>query len=223
MLHIFQRNCVRSLHICARTLKNNDAVPKFDNLPISRYPIPEVDNLPQSVQDRINETAEKTGFVPNVMKAYAHRPAEFEGFFTMYDAIMQRDAGNLTKADREMIVVATSSYNNCLYCVISHSALHRLFSKDPIKADQLAACWEASTIDDRERAILELAMAVCKSEEIPQKYFDNLYEHGLDAEDAWDIAAISAFFSMSNRMAHFMNMRPNEEFYMMGRQPKPKT
>ncbi|XP_039263483.2 uncharacterized protein LOC120339425 [Styela clava] len=220
---IFHRTALRCVHVTSKHASEDEPKKKFDTFPISRYPLPKIETLPQSIQDRISEADEKTGFVPNVMTSYAHRPKEFEAFFNYYDVLMQKETGNLSKADREMIVVATSSYNSCLYCVVSHSALYRIFSKNPIVADQVATCWEAAAITDRERAILELAMAVCKSEEISQHYFDNLAKHGLDAEDAWDIAAISAFFSMSNRMAHFMNMRPNEEFHLMGRVPKTKS
>ncbi|XP_038045403.1 uncharacterized protein LOC119719984 [Patiria miniata] len=190
--------------------------------PISRYPVPNQDELPQDMQDLINEVAEKSGFVPNVFQALAHRPDEFRAFFMYYDALMAKETGSLTKADKEMIVVATSSVNNCLYCVISHSALFRIYSKNPTLADQVAANWECAELDPRQRAIVEFAIAVCKSETITEEHFKKLEAHGLDREDAWDIGAIAAFFAMSNRMAHLTDMRPNKEFYLMGRVPKDK-
>ncbi|XP_038074923.1 uncharacterized protein LOC119742814 [Patiria miniata] len=142
--------------------------------PISRYPVPNQDELPQDMQDLINEVAEKSGFVPNVFKALAHRPDEFRAFFMYYDALMAKETGSLTKANKEMIVVATSSLNNCLYCVISHSALFRIYSKNPTQADQVAANWECAELDLRQRAIVEFAIAVCKSETITEEHFKKL-------------------------------------------------
>ncbi|XP_022080651.1 uncharacterized protein LOC110973825 isoform X2 [Acanthaster planci] len=190
--------------------------------PISRYPVPNQEDLPQDMQDTINEVAERSGFVPNVFKALSHRPDEFRAFFRYYDVIMGKETGSLTKADKEMIVVATSSVNNCLYCIISHSALFRIYSKNRILADQIAANWECAELDSRQRVIVEFAIAVCKSETITEEHFKKLEAHGLDREDAWDIGAIASLFALSNRMAHLTDMRPNKEFYLMGRVPKEK-
>ncbi|XP_033632794.1 uncharacterized protein LOC117294479 [Asterias rubens] len=206
---------------CA-TIRHRGFSSVSDEHPISRYPTPELKDLPEDMQDQISEVAEKSGFVPNVFKALSHRPAEFRAFFAYYDALMGKETGSLTKADKEMIVVATSSSNNCLYCVISHSALFRIYSKNPILADQVAVNWECAELDPRQHAILEFAMTVCKSETITEDHLKKLEKHGLDREDAWDIAAIAAFFALSNRMAHLTDMRPNKEFYLMGRVPKAK-
>ncbi|XP_071946956.1 uncharacterized protein [Antedon mediterranea] len=188
--------------------------------PISRYPIPNKEKLDPDMKTRMDEVEEKTKFVPNVFKALAHRPDEFRAFFDYYDALMMKETGSLTKADKELIVIATSAYNNCQYCVVSHSALHRIFSKNPIIADQVAVSWECSDIDDRQKAMLEFAMVVCKSEPVTEAHFEALEKHGFDREDAWDIGAITALFALSNRMAHLTSMRPNEEFHLMGRLPK---
>ncbi|XP_033098369.1 uncharacterized protein LOC117102256 [Anneissia japonica] len=192
----------------------------FCSKPISRYPIPRKEDLDEDIQARMDEVEEKTKFIPNVFKALAHRPAEFRAFFDYYDALMMKETGSLTKADRELIVVATSSYNNCQYCVVSHGALHRIFSKNPVIADQVAVNWKCSDIDDRQRAMLQFAMVVCKSQTVTEAHFEALEKHGFDREDAWDIGAIASLFALSNRMAHLTNMRPNEEFHLIGRLPK---
>ncbi|XP_068709341.1 uncharacterized protein [Montipora foliosa] len=184
--------------------------------PISRFPIPNIDTLPQDMQERMNQVEEKTGFVPNVFKMLGHRPDEFRAFFMYYDALMLRE-GNLTKAEKEMIVVATSAANNCMYCVVAHGALLRIMSKNPLLGDQVATNWQCADLSERERAILEFAMRVCRSETVKDEHLTDLQKHGLDSEDAWDIGAIAALFALSNRMAHMTNMRPNDEFYLMGR------
>jgi uncharacterized peroxidase-related enzyme len=188
---------------------------------ISRYPVPALENLPEDIRARILEVQAKAGFVPNVFLALAHRPAEWRAFVAYHDALMLRDGGNLSKGDREMIVVATSAANDCLYCVVAHGAILRIYEKKPLVADQVAINWRKADITSRQRAMLTFAMKVCqRSHEIDEADFDALREHGLDAEDAWDIAAITAFFGMSNRLANATGMKPNDEFYLMGRVPK---
>ncbi|XP_044295564.1 uncharacterized protein LOC123028108 isoform X2 [Varanus komodoensis] len=170
----------------------------------------------------MDEVEVKSGFLPNVFKAMSHRPAEFRAFFAYYNAIMNKETGNLSKADRELIIVATSVVNDCPYCVIAHSALHRIYSKKPTLADQVIVNWKKADLSDRERAMLEFALAVCRAENITEEHFQKLEAHGFDREDAWDIGAISAFFAMSNRIAHFTDLHPNSEFYTMGRIPREK-
>ncbi len=191
-------------------------------LPISRYPVPELMDLPDDMRQRILEVQDKAGFVPNVFLALAHRPAEWRAFMAYHDALLLKDGGSLSKGDREMIVVATSAANHCLYCVVAHGALLRIYEKKPLVADQVAVNHRKADIPPRQMAMLDFAMKVCTaSHEIGDADFAALYEHGFDAEDAWDIAAISAFFGLSNRMANVTAMRPNDEFYLMGRLPKP--
>ncbi|XP_063046609.1 uncharacterized protein si:ch211-175m2.5 [Engraulis encrasicolus] len=188
----------------------------------SRYPVPPKTDLPNDIVEVMDEVETKGGFLPNVFKALSHRPEEFRAFFSYYNALMNKETGNLSKADRELIVVATSAHNHCLYCVISHSALHRIYSKKPNLADQVAVNYGTADLSPREHAILDFAMTVCRSENVTEGHFRTLQEHGLDSEDAWDIAAIAAFFAMSNRLAHLTDMRPNAEFYNMGRMPRDK-
>jgi uncharacterized peroxidase-related enzyme len=185
--------------------------------PVSRFPIGEIAALPQDIRERILAVQEKAGFVPNVFLALAHRPAEFRAFFAYHDALMERD-GALTKAEREMIVVATSGANQCQYCVVAHGAILRIRAKDPLLADQVAVNYRKADLTPRQRAMLDFAMKVSRrSEEIADEDFAPLRAHGFADEDIWDIAAISAFFALSNRMANFLSMRPNDEFYVMGR------
>jgi uncharacterized peroxidase-related enzyme len=185
--------------------------------PISRYPVPELKDLPQDMRSRILAVQEKAGFVPNVFLALAHRPDEFRAFFTYHDALMEKEAG-LTKAEREMIVVATSGANQCQYCVVAHGAILRIRAKNPLIADQVAVNYRKADLTPRQRAMLDFAMKVSRrSEEIGEADFESLRSHGFSEEDIWDIAAISALFALSNRMANFLNMRPNDEFYLMGR------
>jgi uncharacterized peroxidase-related enzyme len=190
---------------------------------MTRYPSPELKDLPEDMRARILEVQEKSGFVPNVFLALARRPAEWRAFFAYHDALMLKETGSLTKGDREMIVTATSAANNCLYCVVAHGAILRIYEKKPLVADQVAVNYRKADITPRQRAMLDFAMKVClHSDEIGDADFDALRAHGFDDEDAWDIAAITAFFGLSNRMASFSNMMPNPEFYLMGRVPKEK-
>ncbi|XP_054648082.1 uncharacterized protein si:ch211-175m2.5 isoform X2 [Dunckerocampus dactyliophorus] len=170
----------------------------------------------------MEEVESKGGFLPNVFKVLSHRPAEFRAFFSYYNELMNKETGRLTKADRELIVVATSRHNKCLYCVVSHGALHRIYSKNPTLSDQVVIDYEKAVLQPRERAMLDFAMAVCRADAITERHFKSLEEAGFDREDAWDIAAIAAFFAMSNRLAHLTDMQPNLEFYSMGRVPRDK-
>ena len=188
--------------------------------PVSRFPVPELKDLPQDMRSRILEVQEKAGFVPNVFLALAHRPAEFRAFFAYHDALMEKEGG-LTKAEREMIVVATSGANQCHYCVVAHGAILRVRAKNPLVADQVAVNHRKADITPRQRAMLDFAMKVSRrAGEIADEDFAPLRAHGFSDEDIWDIAAIAAFFALSNRMASITDMRPNDEFYMMGRVPK---
>ena len=188
--------------------------------PISRYPVPDLQELPQDIRDRILAVQDKAGFVPNVFLTLAHRPDEFRAFFAYHDALMEK-AGGLTKAEREMIVVATSSANQCQYCVVAHGAILRVRARNPLLADQVAANYRKADITPRQLAMLGFAMKVSRdAEALGEVDFDALRAHGFSDEDIWDIGAISAFFALSNRMANLIDMRPNDEFYMMGRLPK---
>ena len=190
--------------------------------PISKYPVPALDALPPDMRDRILAVQEKAGFVPNVFLVLAHRPDEFRAFFAYHDALMEKEGG-LSKAEREMIVVATSGANQCQYCVVAHGAILRIRAKNPLIADQVAVNYRKADITPRQRAMLDFAMKVClRSHEIGESDFEALHPHGFDDEDIWDIAAITAFFGLSNRMASFSNMLPNPEFYLMGRVPREK-
>ena len=191
--------------------------------PISRYPVPPLDDLPDDVRQRILEVQEKSGFVPNVFLAFTHRPEEFRAFFAYHDALMLKPSG-LTKGEKEMIVVATSGANNCLYCVVAHGAILRIYEKSPLVADQVAVNYRKADITPRQKAMLGFAMKVClESSAVGEADYAALREHGFDDEDAWDIAAITALFGLSNRMANATSMRPNDEFDLLGRVPKPKS
>jgi uncharacterized peroxidase-related enzyme len=184
---------------------------------ISRFPVPALADLPDDVRARIVAVQEKAGFVPNVFLALAHRPDEFRAFFAYHDALMAKDGG-LSKAEREMIVVATSAANQCHYCVIAHGAILRIYDKNPLIADQVSVNYRKADLSPRRRALLDFAMKVAlRSAEIDDADYARLREHGFADEDAWDIAGIAAFFAMSNRLANAMGMRPNDEFYAMGR------
>jgi uncharacterized peroxidase-related enzyme len=185
---------------------------------ISRFPVPEIKDLPDDIREKILAVQEKAGFVPNVFLTLAHRPDEFRAFFAYHDALMLKETGHLTKADREMIVTATSAKNNCLYCVVAHGALLRIYAKNPLIADQVAVNHLKADITPRQHAMLDFAIKVClDAAAVSDADYAALHKHGFDDEDIWDIAAITAFFGLSNRMANVISMRPNDEFYLMGR------
>ena len=189
---------------------------------ISRYPVPALAELPEDIRARILEVQEKAGFVPNVFLTLAHRPTEFRAFFAYHDALMLKEGG-LTKAEREMIVVATSGANDCLYCIVAHGAILRVYAKNPLVADQVATNYRKADITPRQQAMLAFALKVAlASQAIGDEDFAALRHHGFTDEDIWDIGAIAAFFALSNRMANMISMRPNDEFYLMGRVPKQK-
>ena len=188
--------------------------------PISRFPVPELKDIPADIRARIEAVQEKSGFVPNVFLALAHRPDEFRAFFAFHDALMEKESG-LTMAEREMIVVATSNANQCQYCVVAHGAILRIRAKNPLVADQVAVNYRKADITPKQRAMLDFAMKVClESGKIGDADFETLRGHGFTDEDIWDIGGISAFFGLSNRMANMTSMRPNDEFYLLGRMPK---
>ena len=193
----------------------------------NRYPLAELAQLPDDLREKILEVQEKAGFVPQVFLALARRPAEWRAFFAYHDALMMPETvgrtSHLSKGDREMIVTATSAANQCLYCVVAHGALLRIYEKKPLVADQVATNYRKADIPERQRVMLDFAMKVClRSHEIDESDFKALHTQGFDDEDIWDIAAITAFFGLSNRMASFSGMMPNPEFYLMGRIPKNK-
>jgi uncharacterized peroxidase-related enzyme len=193
------------------------------SLPISRYPIPEIRDLPEDIRTRIVETQEKAGFVPNVFLALAHRPAEWRAFFAYHDALMLKEDSGLTKGEREMIVVAISGRNRCIYCVVAHGAILRIYEKKPLVADQVATNHLKADISPRQKAMCDFAVKITEaSYQIGDDDFAALRPHGFSDEDIWDIGAIAAFFGLSNRMANMTAMRPNDEFYLMGRVPKVK-
>ncbi|KAM3940844.1 uncharacterized protein RB166_000715 [Leptodactylus fuscus] len=191
--------------------------------PISRFPIPYKKDLPYDIVELMEEVEKKGGFLPNVFKVMAHRPNEFRAFFAYYDVLMNKESGNLSIADKELIIVATSAKNNCPYCVAAHGALHRIYSKNKTLADQVIVNPELADLTPRQRAMLDFALAVAKAENITDEHFSKLEEHGFDREDAWDIAMVTAFFAMANRVAHVTDMRPNEEFYTLGRLQREKS
>src|SRR5437764_2616985 len=187
---------------------------------ISRYAVPKLEDLPEDIRARMREVQQKAGCIPNVFLTLAHRPEEFRAFFAYHDALMLRDSG-LTKAEREMIVVATSAANDCLYCIIAHGAILRIYAKNPLVADQVAVNYRKADITPRQKAMLAFAVKVAtNSVAIDDADFAALQAHGFSDEDIWDIGAIAAFFALSNRMANMISMRPNDEFYLMGRLPK---
>ena len=189
-----------------------------NNKPISRYPVPALASLPTDIRERIEAVAEKSGFVPNVFVVLAHRPDEFRAFFDYHDAVMLREGG-LTKAEKEMIVVATSAANDCTYCVIAHGAILRIFARDSHIADQIAVSHRSAPLSTRQHVMLEVAVKFARTpENVDDADYASLREQGFDDEDIWDIAAIAGLFALSNRMAHLTAMQPNPEFYTMGRQ-----
>ena len=190
------------------------------SIPISRFPVPSLDAVPDDIRARILAVQEKSGFVPNIFLTLAHRPDEFRAFFAYHDALMEREGG-LTKAEREMIVVATSAANGCQYCVVAHGAILRIRAKNPLLADQVAVNYRKADLSPRQLAMLDYAMKVAlRSAELGEADGAALAEHGFSEDDIWDIGAIAAFFAMSNRLANMGSMRPNDEFYLLGRLPK---
>ena len=190
---------------------------------VSRYPVPDLMDLPEDIRAKIIAVQEKAGFVPNVFLTLAHRPDEFRAFFAYHDALMEKEGG-LTKAEREMIVVATSGANDCLYCVVAHGAILRIYAKNPRVADQVAVNYRKAEITPRQKAMLAFALKVATdSAAIEDADHDALRAQGFGDEDIWDIGAIAAFFGMSNRLANLTSMRPNDEFYLLGRVPKPRA
>jgi uncharacterized peroxidase-related enzyme len=187
---------------------------------ISRFPVPDLKDLPDDIRERILAVQEKSGFVPNVFLALAHRPDEFRAFFAYHDALMEKEEG-LSKSEREMIVVATSGLNQCIYCVVAHGAILRIRERNPYLADQVATNYQKADITDRQKAMLDFAAKVSlEAHAVNDADFEALREHGFSDEEIWDIGAISAFFALSNRMANVTTMRPNDEFYLLGRVPK---
>jgi uncharacterized peroxidase-related enzyme len=187
---------------------------------ISRYPVPTLSELPEDIRARMLEVQEKAGFIPNVFLTLAHRPDEFRAFFAYHDALMLRESG-LTKAEKEMIVVATSGANDCLYCIVAHGAILRIYAKNAFVADQVAVNYRKADISERQKAMLKFALKVAlHSVELAEVDYRELHAHGFSDEDIWDVGAIAAFFALSNRMANLIAMRPNDEFYTLGRQPK---
>lgn len=188
--------------------------------PISRFPVPALEDLPDDIRERIVAVQERTGFVPNVFLALAHRPDEWRAFVAYHDALMEREGG-LTRAEREMIVVATSGANDCLYCVVAHGAILRVRARRPAIADEVATDYRKAEVTPRQRAMLDFAVKLAmRPAEVEDADFDALRGHGFDEGDIWDIGAITALFALSNRLAHLSAMRPNEEFYLMGRVPR---
>ena len=188
--------------------------------PISRFPVPSLDSLPADIRDRIQAVADRTGFVPNVFLALAHRPDEWRAFFAYHDALMERESG-LTAAEKELIVVATSAANDCLYCVVAHGAVARVRARSPLIADQVAVDWRKADLTPRQRAMLGFAVRLAtRPAEVAEADLAELRGHGFSEDDIWDIGAITALFALSNRIAHLSAMRPNDEFYLMGRVPK---
>jgi uncharacterized peroxidase-related enzyme len=190
------------------------------DMPISRFPVPDINTLPDDIRSKIVAVQEKSGFVPNIFLALAHRPDEFRAFFAYHDALMDK-AGGLTKAEREMIVVATSGLNQCIYCVVAHGAILRIREKNPHIADQLATNYRKADVTIRQRVMLEFAVKVSQqAQTVSEVDIETLHAHGFSHDDIWDIGAIAAFFALSNRLANMSSMRPNDEFYLIGRLPK---
>ena len=189
----------------------------MSNLPISRFPIPDINELPKDLQDKILDVQDKAGFIPNIFLALTHRPDEFRAFFAFHDALMEKESG-LSKAEREMIVVATSGLNQCIYCVVAHGAILRIREKNPLIADQIASNYRKADISDRQKALLDFAIKVSqKSAEVTESDINILQKQGFSKDDVWDIGAITALFALSNRIANMAAIRPNDEFYLMGR------
>jgi uncharacterized peroxidase-related enzyme len=188
---------------------------------ISRFTVPDRAGLPADLAARLAEVEAKSGFVPNIFLALAHRPEEWRAFFAYHDALMDKETPGLTKADREIIVVATSAENHCLYCVVAHGAIARIRARNPRIADQVATDWRKAELDDRQKAVVEFAVRLAvEPSTVTADHLETLRTQGLTDEDVWDVGSISAFFAMSNRLVHLAGTMPNEEFYLMGRVPR---
>ncbi|XP_012576695.1 PREDICTED: uncharacterized protein LOC105853281 [Condylura cristata] len=185
--------------------------------PGSRYSIPYKKDLPFDIVELMEETEKKTGFLPNIFKVLSHRPLEFRAFFAYYNAIINKETGHLSRTDKELIIMVTSLADRCLYNMVVHSAWYRIFSKNPVLSDQVCMNWRKSDLSAREKAMLEFALAISQADDITDDHFKKLKVHGFNQEDAWDIAAIVAFYAMCNRLALFVSLVPNKEFYLMGR------
>lgn len=195
----------------------------MSNKPISRWPVPELKNLPEDLREKILAVQDKAGFVPNIFLALAHRPDEFRAFFAYHDALLLRESG-LTKGEKEMIIVATSGANRCLYCVVAHGAILRVYEKNPLLADQLATNPAKADLTPRQHAMIGFALKVCgDAQNLGEADIAALHAHGFSDDDIWDIGGITALFGLSNRMANLMSLRPNDEFYLLGRVPRAKT
>ena len=193
----------------------------MSNHTISKYPVPKLEDLPQDIRAKILEVQHKAGFIPNVFLTLAHRPDEFRAFFAYHDALMLKDSG-LSKAEKEMIVVATSGLNQCPYCVIAHGAILRIYAKNSQIADQVEIHHPKANITPRQKAMLDFACKLARTPEaLAEADHEALRNYGFNAEDIWDIGAITALFALSNRMAHLIDMRANDEFYLLGRVPPP--
>jgi uncharacterized peroxidase-related enzyme len=192
----------------------------MSDAPISRFPVPRLEDLPDDMRERIEAVAARSGFVPNVYLALAHRPDEWRAVFAFHDALMERESG-LTPAEKELIVVATSAANDCLYCVVAHGAIARIRARNPLIADQVAVDWRKADVTERQRAMLGFAVKLAvQPAEVTEDDLERLRGHGFSDDDIWDIGAITALFALSNRVAHLSAMRPNAEFYLLGRVPK---
>ena len=188
---------------------------------VSRFALPSADDLPADMAERIRQVEEKSGFVPNIFLALAHRPEEWRAFFAYHDALMDKETPGLSKADRELIVVATSAENHCLYCVVAHGAIARIRARNPRIADQVATDWRKAELDERQKAILDVAVRLASQPwTVAEEHLGALRSHGLTDDDIWDVGSITAFFAMSNRLVHLTGTMPNDEFYLMGRVPK---
>ncbi len=194
----------------------------MEKIPISRFPVPEINSLPIDIREKILAVQEKSGFVPNVFLVLANRPDEFRAFFSYHDALMEKETG-LTKGEREMIVVATSANNKCLYCVVAHGAILRIREKNSQLSDQIATNYHKADITQRQKVMLDFAIKVSNSShEISEADIEEMQKEGFSNDDIWDIGAITALFALSNRIANLTSMRPNEDFYLLGRIPKDK-
>jgi uncharacterized peroxidase-related enzyme len=194
---------------------------RMDRAVLRRFPVVDVEDLPGDLQERVIAVGEKTGFIPNVFRGIAQRPEELRAFIDFHDSLMDRETRALSKADREMIVVATSAENDCLYCVVAHGAIARIRSKNPYISDQLATDWRKADLDERQHAIISAAVKLAtRPWEVVDDDLDGLRAHGLSEEDVYDVGAITSFFAMSNRLVHWRGVMPNQEFYLMGRIPR---